>query len=219
MHTQGLYYENGDTLWVNLYTPSTVQWQTTGLSLALETDFPMGEAVTLHVTQGAPQELTLALRRPGWTGEGFKIKINGEAVSLPPAHWMKQEQRGPGWYRDPQRILGDPVSDYVTLKRVWQAGDSIEILLPKSLRLESTPDDPNRAAVLWGPLVLAGDVTDLTSPYPVLEVAGQPVVEWLKPISGQPGEFRTRVADVTFRPFYRTHRRTYGIYWPLTTPH
>ena len=217
LHTQGIYYEDGDTLWVNLYTPSTVQWQAAGLALVVETDFPMGETATLRVTQGSPRPMTLSLRRPGWTGEGFTVKVNGEVVPLSPAHWMKQERRGPGWYRDPQRILGDPVSDYIELERVWRAGDCIEVLLPKSLRLESTPDDPDRAAVLWGPLVLAGDVTDLATPYPVLKVAGQPVTEWLKPVGDQPGAFRTNDVNVTFRPFYRTHRRTYGIYWPLAT--
>jgi hypothetical protein len=34
----------------------------------------------------------------------------------------------------------------------------VEIRLPKTLRLEPTPDMPDRAAILWGPLVLAGDL-------------------------------------------------------------
>ncbi|MBN2182948.1 MAG: hypothetical protein JW715_13640 [Sedimentisphaerales bacterium] len=62
------------------------------------------------------------------------------------------------------------------------------------------------------------------SSYPVLVAAGQPVAEWLKPIPGESGNFRTdgvghtrtnpeTPADVTFTPLYRTHRRTYGIYW------
>ncbi|MHB8095054.1 MAG: glycoside hydrolase family 127 protein [Candidatus Aminicenantales bacterium] len=240
MHAHGLYYENGGTLWVNAYVPSTVNWTGVGMSLAMETGFPEGETATLRVTGGEPREFTLALRRPGWTGEGFTVKVNGNPVALAPAHWMKQERRGPAWYRDPQVILGDPVSDYVELRRTWRAGDTIEVTLPKSLRLEPTPDNPNRTALRWGPLVLAGDVTEWAapsggrrrgrnlepSPYPVFLAAAGDLTERLKPVPGEPGRFRTdgvgrslakpeAPAEVSFAPFYRTHRRTYGIYWEL----
>jgi len=58
---------------------------------------------------------------------------------------------------------------------------------------------------------------------------GRPVEEWLKPIAGEVNQFRTdgvgrlvsnpqSISDVTFNPFYVTHRRTYGIYWDLMTP-
>jgi hypothetical protein len=30
--------------------------------------------------------------------------------------------------------------------------------MPKALRLEPTPDMPRRVAILWGPLVLAGNL-------------------------------------------------------------
>ncbi len=243
LHADGLYYENDDTLWVNVYAPTTVRWARAGLAFTMETDFPEGEKATLRVTAGGPRECTLALRRPGWTGEGFTVTVNGESIALTPAPWMKQERPGPGWYRDAQNLLGQHLSDYVALHRTWKAGDTVEMTLPKSLHLEPTPDDPNRTAILWGPLVLAGDVTHLAppggmrsrdrntqpSPYPVFLAAGRPVTEWLKPVPGQPGTFRTdgvgRVpahpetsTDISFAPFYRTHRRTYGIYWTLATP-
>ncbi|MCL5278872.1 MAG: hypothetical protein M1376_03070, partial [Planctomycetes bacterium] len=48
------------------------------------------------------------------------------------------------------------------------------------------------------------------------------VAEWLKPVSDRPGQFRTdgvgRERDVDFVPFYRLHRRIYGVYWDLCTP-
>jgi hypothetical protein len=56
----------------------------------------------------------------------------------------------------------------------------------------------------------------------VFVAADRPVTEWLKPVEGKPGQFRTdgvgRESDVDFMPFYRLHRRTYGIYWDLFTP-
>ncbi len=48
------------------------------------------------------------------------------------------------------------------------------------------------------------------------------MTEWLKPVADKPGQFRTdgvgRENDVDFVPFYRLHRRTYGVYWDLLTP-
>jgi hypothetical protein len=88
-------------------------------------------------------------------------------------------------------------------------------------------------AILWGPLVLAGDLgaenarrprsrNRLADDIPVFIAAERPVEEWLKPTPNQPGRFRTagvaKDRDVDFTPFYLLHRRTYGIYWDLFTP-
>jgi len=47
---------------------------------------------------------------------------------------------------------------YVEVKRTWKTGDALAINLPKALHLEPLPDNPRRVAILWGPLVLAGDL-------------------------------------------------------------
>jgi hypothetical protein len=50
----------------------------------------------------------------------------------------------------------------------------------------------------------------------------RPLEDWLKPVAGKAGHFRTegvgREAEVDFQPFYELHRRTYGIYWDVFTP-
>jgi DUF1680 family protein len=253
LHGYGIYYEQGNKLWVNLYAPSTAEWANAGVKLDMKTDFPEGESATLTLTVQSPKELTIALRRPYWAGDGFALKVNGKPVIEPSMDDERQTsdasrrgfRQGRGGLRGGRRT--PPVSSYVELTRTWQTGDTVELRMPKSLRLEPTPDDPNRTAIMWGPLVLAGDVTDLAparsrgnrggrggrsagpSPYPVLVAAGRPVTEWLKPVAGEPGNFRTdgvgrtlanpqTLTDVTFAPFYRTQRRTYGIYWELVTP-
>jgi len=213
LHGDGIYYEAGDRLWVNLYVPSTVEWTSAGAKLAMETTFPEGESATLKVTLPSPKEFTLALRRPAWAGEGFCVRVNGEKVPDPPA-----------------------AGSYVDLKRVWHDGDTVELVLPKRLHLEPLPDNPHRVALLWGPLVLAGDVKPENEPaaanrdgrhfasarVPVFVAFGQPVEAWLKPAPGCPGCFRTdgvgRDRDVDFVPFYRLHRRPYAVYWDLFTP-
>jgi hypothetical protein len=213
LHGYGIYYENGDKLWVNLYAPSTAAWKTAGVTLAMDTDFPEGDSAALTVTLQEPREFTLALRRPAWAGEGFRVKVNGEAIADLP---------GPG--------------DYVDIKRTWATGDKVEVTLPKQLHLEPLPDNPQRVAVMWGPLVLAGDLGagrdrgrggggrgDREQPTaPVLVAAEEPVDQWVRPAPEVDGSFRTdgvgRDRDVNLTPFYRLHRRLYAAYWDLYTP-
>jgi hypothetical protein len=177
----------------------------------MESDFPEGESATLKLELCSPKQFTLALRRPAWAGEGFRVTVGGEDVDALPE---------PG--------------AYVELNRSWKTGDEVSLVLPKTLRLEPLPDNPRRTAILWGPLVLAGDLglEDRTAlerdaisgelKVPVFVAAHRPVAEWLKPVPERPGEFRTDSVghehDVDFVPFYRLHRRTYAVYWDLFTP-
>ena len=119
LHGLGIYYESGDTLWVNLYAPSRAEWAARKAQITLETTFPEGDAARLAVALKAPQRFTLALRRPAWAKDGFAVQVNGEEVKglpAPPA--------------------------YVELDRTWKDGDVVTVTLPKALRLEPTPDDP-----------------------------------------------------------------------------
>jgi len=236
LHGYGMYYEADDRLWVNLYAPSTAEWATAGVRLAVQTDLPEGETAKLTLTLRAPREFTLALRRPYWAGSAFQARVNGQelaAASEPP---RADDQRRGSQYRD----AGPDVSSYVEVKRVWRTGDVVELALPKTLRIEPLPDNPRRASLMWGPLVLAGDLgpeperrrgpTPPAPPQvPVLVAAERPVTTWLQPVAGAPGRFKSdgvgrepdaggRVSDVEFQPFFRLHRRTYSTYWDLFTP-
>ena len=214
LHAYGLYYESGDKLWVNLYAPSTAEWPAAGLKLAMTTSLPEGDSAVLTLTLASPKQMTLALRRPPWAGQGFSVKVNGEGFHDPPN-----------------------AGSYVELKRTWKDGDTVALVLPKTLRVEPLPDNPRRVAMMWGPLVLAGDLgpegqdagrrrrkpgSTNQLEVPVFITAEKPPVDWLKPIPNQPGAFRTagvgQPREVDFVPFFRLHRHTYGIYWDLFTP-
>ena len=83
LYGDGLYYESADTLWVNLFVPSTAQFTLGGVTLAMDTTFPDGDAATIRLTLPAPKTFTLALRRPSWAGDGFAATVNGTSVALP----------------------------------------------------------------------------------------------------------------------------------------
>ena len=239
LHGDGIYYETEGRLWVNLYAPSTAEWTDAGVSLKMETDFPEGESVTLQMTLRSPKEFVLALRRPQWAGDGFSVNVNGETI--------------PEDIIDPYRDVpesGRPVAGrgglersgtYVELKQTWKSGDTVELILPKTLCMEPTPDNPRVAAIMWGPLVMAADLgperergrgreASYEPPaIPVFVAAEKPVDQWVKPVSGQPGHFcitgvgrDSLGADLEIEanlvPFYRLHRRAYAVYFDLFTP-
>ena len=218
LHGLGLYYESGNKLFVNVYAPSTAQWESAGVKLAMDTSFPEGESATLKLDVVTPKSFTLALRRPSWVTNDFAVRVNGRTVA-------QKLQAG-----------------YVEITRTWQSGDEISLTLPKTLKLERLADKRSKGVVMWGPLVLAGDLgaaprrgddgdgdgTRASAPEPVALVSDRPVNEWLKPVAGKPGVFSTTgiartlstktPVDVEFSPFFSMHRRTYGAYWDVLTP-
>ena len=211
LHGLGLYYASPDRLWVNLFAPSTADWAAEGVRVTMETDFPEGDTASLTIAARAPKSFTIAIRRPAWAAAGFGVRINGEAVSA-----------------------GAAPDGYVELTRTWSTGDRIDLTIPKTLRLEPLADNPRRTAIMWGPLVMAGDL----GPEPVRGGRGAPPpppvdvpslvstsrnpADWLKPVAGKPGNFMTdgvgRDRDVELVPFYRLHRRVYVAYFDLYTP-
>jgi DUF1680 family protein len=211
LHADGLYYESpgvagGAKLWVNLYAPSTADWKSAGVKVQVTTDLPIGQTATIKVTPQSSKKFTLALRRPFWAGNGFSVKVNGTVMKTVA-----------------------PANSYVEIARTWKAGDTVELVIPKTLRKEALPDNPNRFAVMWGPLVLAGDLgpeiggRGAAGPdVPVLVAPEQPVGNWLKPVAGKPGTFRTTGVglklEVDFAPFYQLPRKRYAVYWDMYAP-
>ena len=235
LHGLGQYYEAGDRLWVNLFAPSTAEWSGAGVRLAMETDFPEGERAKLTFTVRSPKAFTLAIRRPYWVTDGYRVSVNGTMVEqgAPAASDSGQPRRGS--YEWPF-----PAGSYVEIARTSKSGDVVEVTLPKSLRLEPLPDNPKRASIMWGPLVLAGDIGPerrrgqvegeaLEPPpsVPVFVTDSAAVADWVKP-AGESGNFTTdagrepdgtgRARSVNLMSFYRLHRRTYSTYWDLFTP-
>jgi len=235
LHGSGIYYEGKRKLWVNLYVPSAAEWEAEGVRVLMETDFPEGEHAEIRINTDSPKAFTLALRRPYWAGEGFSVRVNGEGIEFPAPPRGTSEER-PLYSEEVPGSLRS--STYVEIRRTWEDGDTVAVTLPKTLRLEPLPDNPRRAAILWGPLVLAGDLgaeiprrrwrqaealkeeVEVLS-VPVFVAADRPLPEWIKPVPGETGHFRTegvgRDRDVDLFPFYRFHRRRYAVYWDLVT--
>lgn len=203
---EAIYAHDGGGIYVNLFIASEVQWAQKGLTLRQETRFPDEPTTRLIVRRAPDDDMPIHVRCPSWAaGGGFTIAVNGVVQSV-------AQQPGA----------------YVTLTRKWVDGDTIDVTLPMRLRLEPMPDNPSKAAVLYGPIVLSGALGEGREPdvLPVIvrsdESADKPVERWLNPVAGQPLTFKTvavgRPNDLTLVPFFRIHDQRHVVYWDLFTP-
>ncbi len=210
--SNSIYFRDADGLYVNLFIPSELNWKEKGLKLRQETAFPEKASTRLILTPQEPVKFALRIRVPYWSPE-MTVKVNGQIV---PA------SASPG--------------SYLTLNRTWKAGDQIEVELPMRLHIERMPDNPSVQAVLYGPLVLAGDLgaKGLTEEAvvgqegPDLDAVAKVDVPSFRPASDDPGSwikpdgeltFRTtgQAEDVTLRPFDRLFGKRYSVYWNVQT--
>ena len=123
---EAIYYHNDKGIYVNLFIPSVVNWREKGLTLRQETDFPAEETTVLTIRAQNPVETTVYLRYPSWS-KGVKVFVNGKKIAV------KQK---PG--------------SYIAITRLWKDGDRITADYPMCLRVETTPDNPQKRSVgLW----------------------------------------------------------------------
>ncbi len=207
-YADGIYYRDaaGNVLYVNLFVPSELTWKDKGITLRQETKYPDEAATRLKVTAAKPTELTLNLRRPWWATESYSVTVNGAK----------------------QPAAGAP-SSYVPLKRTWKTGDTVEVTMPMSFRMEGFKDNPKRAAVMYGPLVMAAvTVTNDRVSAIVTEDNPKQFLSTLKPVAGKPLEFTAPAAlyrtsehpgdqPVTFKPLLRMLDEYYAVYWDQMT--
>lgn len=185
-------------LYVNLFIASELMWKDKGVVLRQETSFPETGSTHLRFSCAQPTELTLHLRRPYWAVKAFSVTVNG----------IKQAVRSkPG--------------SFVTITRTWESGDTVEVAMPMTLRVEPMKDNPRKVALMYGPLVLAARV-DPNKPSPVLIAGAGTVTAALKALPGQPDTFRAdlavfrtsdRTAELTMHPFYKVYKTPYIVYW------
>jgi DUF1680 family protein len=200
-YSEGIYYQDGTgVVYVNLFIPSTVRLDQKGTMLVQETRFPEDSKVLLKVKGKQASPLTLKIRYPQWAKAGIAFTMNGKPFTEPRVD-----------------------NGFITFRRAWKESDTFEMNLPMDLRSESMPDNPNRVALLYGPIVLAGqlgnEMPDAVFGTTVLLTDNHDVTSWAAS-AGQPLTFKTQItkpSPVTLIPFYKTYEQYYNIYWDYFT--
>jgi DUF1680 family protein len=213
---EAIYFHSDRELYVNLFMASRLTWVDKGLVVTQDTRFPEQDATRLTFSCRHPVALAVKLRRPAWARNGMTVTVNGQ----------------------PQPIAGQPGS-YVTVDRTWRDGDRLDISLPMALHVEAMPDDPRTVALLYGPIVLAGELGGdggTSNAYlmsnanglwvrapeaPMLAGDATNVLSHIEPVPGRPLSFRSvgigRPGDVSLVPYYRLHHQRFTVYWKLCT--
>lgn len=213
---EGIWWDAGDTLYVNQFVASTLDWRSQGVGVTQRTRFPEEAATSLEFALRGSRRFTLRVRIPQWTGNGARATLNGR----------------------PLDALAAP-GGYLQLDRTWRDGDTLELRLPMTLRTEALPDAPERQAVMFGPLVLAGRLgtegltpdtlrAPPTRPRTVPEFSGGAVPVagiipgkggvngWVES-TGRPLEFRTvgQEHPLLLAPLSHVLDERYVVYWTV----
>jgi len=213
---EAIYYHSDNGIYVNLFIPSVLTWKEKGIELVQQTKFPDEPTTHLTIKEVKNKNVSLYIRYPLWANHGATIKVNGNDVKI---------NQKPG--------------SYIVLNRTWETGDKIDITYPMSLHLVATNDNPKMEAVLYGPIVLVGDLgtEGMKPPMPFakdqldyknvpvpsdiitsLNIGNKKINDWLVPVKDEPLVFQTvgvAPKKITMIPFYRIDEQRYVIYWKM----
>lgn len=202
-YAEAIYSETADgDLFVNLFIPSELNWKSRNASVKLETGFPSDNKVNLSMILQKSRSFTILIRQPVWAKDGITVSVNGNSVKTEPN-----------------------ASGYVELNKKWKNGDKIEITLPMDIHTVSMPDNADRIAFLYGPIVLAADLGDsLPDPVfgtPVLLTDNRNVNDWVHVVDMKSLTFATKgigqPEDIILKPFYTLYNKYYSVYFDFFT--
>lgn len=213
-YAEGIYYHGDNELMINLFIPSELDWEEKGLKIRQTTTFPEEETTRFELVNAPAGKLAMSFRLPSWSGKPT-VTVNGKKIRA------ARKREG-----------------YLTVDRNWKEGDVVEVTYPMSLRVETTPDDPKRGAVMYGPVLLAGNLgtEGMAAPAPFsdptvrndyytydykipaglktsLHLNGRSIDKVLRR-EGKELHFVTDDGD-DLRPLYDTNRCRYVVYWNI----
>jgi len=148
------YAKSDGAIWVNLYGSSELATELAGVGkirLAQETEYPWNGRVRIKIHECGTNEFGLKLRIPGWAKAPIRLRLNHRPVEL---------ALRPG--------------SYAELRRVWHAGDFVDLDIPMHAELiEANPlveETLNQVAIKRGPIVYCLESADLPDGVHVTDV-------------------------------------------------
>ncbi|MDA8686402.1 glycoside hydrolase family 127 protein [Robiginitalea sp.] len=176
-----IYYNRRDdsALYVNLFIPSTLEWEERGVKIIQSTAFPNEGHTQLEIHGSG--DFDLMFRVPGWATSGIQVAINGHPLA------------------------GDfTPGTYANLGNSWKNGDIISITLPMEFRLEPLMDNPNIASLFYGPILLAAQENETLADWHSLKL--NPTNIGSK-VDGDAEILEFQVDGTELLPFYKIYGR------------
>ncbi|MCW8849622.1 MAG: glycoside hydrolase family 127 protein, partial [Melioribacteraceae bacterium] len=222
-YNQLIYTHSNDSLFVNLFIASELNWANKNVKLKQQTKFPYEEQTKLTIVENR-SNFKLLVRYPEWVSKGaLKIFVNGSEVSY----------------------SVNP-SSYLSFDRKWKAGDVVEIKLPMHNTIEKLPNVSNYIAFMHGPILLSaktgteelkgliaddgrwsqyasGEYLPIDKAPILIDDDIQNIVDKIEPVKDEPLKFTLsakmiNLKQLTLEPFYQIHDARYMMYWLTLTP-
>ncbi len=208
----GIYYYDKDSIYVTQYIPSVLKSKEFGLEMEQRTEFPKNGKITFTIKNAPQKEIRLHFRTPSWVSGKIQAKVNQNQEEITPSE--------KGW----------------SVKKVWKAGDTIELNIPMALYAEPLFGGHNELnAYFYGPTLLAGDLGEVQNherrvyrsnqwsrpndPVAVPTLKGEnpaAIISSMNPVYGQDRTFISQSTDgqnVMLRPFNQLFYNYYNVYW------
>jgi uncharacterized protein len=222
-YNEFIYTHQHDSLFLNLFIASELNWKDKGITIRQETTFPYQEQTKLSVTNGS-SPFKLMIRYPSWVKDGaLKIMVNGKAFP----------------------VTSHP-SSYVAINRSWKKGDVVQVNLPMHNTIEHLPNVPVYIAVMHGPILLgaktgtedlrglvadasrwghiaSGEKLPIDKAPIIVEDNISTIADKLVPVKDKPLNFTVPAVKminpekVVLEPFYQIHDARYMMYWMALT--
>jgi uncharacterized protein len=176
-----IYFHSADnnTLYVNLFVPSTLDWSERKVTVQQMTDFPYADTSRIVVKNAG--RFDIKVRVPQWATGGFFVRVNGRQLPFTPV---------PG--------------SYLSVGKSWRANDTIELRMPFRFRLDPLMDQPNVASIFYGPVLLAAEESAPRTDWRKVTLNAADIS---KSIAGDPSTLRFTIDGVPFKPFYESYGR------------
>ena len=203
-YTDTIYSYNRDTLYVNLFIPSKLNWKDKGITLTQKTNFPTEDKSTLTFSCNTPTKLSLKIRKPYWAKE-ITVKLNGNKQQI---------------------AIGE--DGFIKLTRKFKTNDQVVIEMPMQLHRSTLPDRPSRTAFLHGPTLLAAQLDDGEKSPMLVGKKDQDILQAFKQTKPQEftateigyqitdSDLKSRTINMT--PLYKIAEQPYTVYMDVFSP-
>ncbi len=137
------YFYDDETLYVNQYASSSVEWAQKNIILTQKSAIPYEDKASFvikHVSDNKNDDkytFTIALRIPDWAAQTPQVCLNGNKIEI---------------------STEDLENGYIKINRSWQNDDEITLKIPMQIKAFSLPDNPKSYAFKYGPVVLAAEL-------------------------------------------------------------
>lgn len=186
----GIYYHDDDTLWVNLYVPSEVNWKEKEVRIEQVGEFPMEQSVEFTIfSKRKKEDFILNLFIPSWA-KNAAVYVNG-----------KKEE------------VEINANSYLSISRKWSKQDKIRLVFDYNFHLKTMPDDENVVALFYGPMLLAFESNSEL----ILKGTSDDLLKNISSVdeSNQIFSLRNNGKVYQLKPLYDIEGESYGVYATL----